>query len=390
MTSKNTFKILVKTAFGLENVLAKELKDLGLQEIEVLKRAVYCVGNTEDLYKINYLSRTALRVYKFIKEVDVFNEDGLYGEISKIQWDSLFEVNQCFAIDSIVNSTRFTHSKYVALKAKDAIVDQFRSKYNKRPSIDTYDPDLRILIHIRDTTCGVFLDSSGYSLHKRGYRIMNTEAPISECLAAGMLLLAGWSSEKKVFYDPMCGSGTFLIEASMIALNIPAGKFRSYYAFEKWNDYDEKLFYQVKSEALSKVCKPSAELKIIGNDKSRRVLQSAKENIRKAALLDLIELNAKPFEKLKNNDPEGLMVTNPPYDKRIVDEDIEGLYKAFGDLLKNEFCGWSAWIISSNFAALKKVGLSTSRKLVLYNGADECKFQRYDMYTGSKKKKKNT
>lgn len=387
--SNPTFKILTKTAFGLEKILAEEIEQLGGQDIEILNRAVLCQGDKKLIYRINYESRVALRVLKFISEFTVFNEQQLYKGISKIQWDNIFKVSDTFAIDSVVNSDRFQHSKYVALKSKDAIVDQFRKKYEERPSIDTTYPDFRIMVHIRDTTCGVFLDSSGFSLHKRGYRLREAQAPLSECLAAGMIKLTGWNGEG-TFMDPMCGSGTLLVEAAMMALQIPAGKYREAYAFQHWDDYDEELFYTIKSDALAKVSKDKEGLTILGSDKSEMVLRSTKQLINRLGLEDYIQLETKPFDHIKNELPEGIIITNPPYDKRIKAEDIDKLYSDFGDVLKKQFTGWSAWVISANKEALKKVGLSASKKLTLYNGPDECKFQRYDMYSGSKKKKYQT
>jgi len=380
-------KILVKTAFGLENILAKEIEELGGKKIEILKRGVFCEGGDELMYRINYESRTALRVLKFLAEFEARNENELYRGVSGIDWDEIFDSTDTFAIDSIVHSEYFTHSKYVALKSKDAIVDQFRKKYNHRPSVDITAPNFRIMVHIRESTCGLFLDSSGYSLHKRGYRFRSTEAPISECLAAGMLKLAGWDGNG-TFLDPMCGSGTFLVEAAMMALNIPAGKYRTAYAFQQWKDYKAELFQKIKKQANDNILREKEGLRILGSDKSRVVIQSTQENIRQAGLENVITLEPKPIQRLKNELSEGLIVTNPPYDKRLKDDDIEALYASLGDVFKKQFTGWTAWLISSNIAALKKVGLSTSKKLTLYNGADECKFLRYDMYAGSKKQKK--
>ncbi|MFK7899641.1 MAG: class I SAM-dependent RNA methyltransferase [Cyclobacteriaceae bacterium] len=380
------FNILVKTYHGLEQILAEEIKAIGGESIQVLTRAVMFTGNTKALYRANYECRTAIRVLKFLKEDTIRNENDLYKLVSTINWESYMSVHDTLSIDAVTNSEIFTHNKFVALKTKDAIVDQFRKKYDERPSVNTQDPDLRIYIHIREDTCSIYLDSSGDSLHKRGYREGNFRAPLSECLAAGMIMLSGWDG-KSDFHDPMCGSGTLLIEAAMIAKKIPAGYFRRAFAFENWKAYDNDLFEAILDAADNQIIETNLPL-IQGSDEDSEALNITERNIESTELQGVITLKKCSIAELTNSSEKGILVTNPPYDKRIQSNDIEALYAELGDLFKKQYSGWKAWVISSNMPALKRVGLRPSRKIGLFNGPDECKFQQYEMYAGSKKAKK--
>ena len=375
-------KIIAKTSFGLEDVLIEELKELGITEIEKANRAVTFYATKEELYKANIWLRTANRLIMPFKEFTIKSDDDLYNQIKKIEWEDIFDVTQTFAIDSTVFSPLFNHTKYAAFKAKDAIADRFRDKFDKRPDVDTASPHIRINIHINaDNICTVSLDSSGDPLFKRGYRDSRSIAPIKEDLAAGLILLSGWDKQS-TFVDLFCGSGTLLIEAAMIACNIPPNINRAVFGFMNWKNYDEQLFDDIIDEALDEEIDLVG--KIIGIDNDGRVMGMSRANIHAAGLTDKIELHKKEFNDFKAPKEIGVIVCNPPYGERI-GENVDDLYTAFGDNLKEKYDGWNAWMISSNMDALKKVGLRPSRKIKVFNGSLECRFMKYEMYKGTKK-----
>ena len=380
---ENTFKLVAKTFKGLEDVLFEELKNLGASNLEKGNRMVEFTGNKSLMYKANFHLRTALRILKPIAEFTVKNENELYDLIQTIDWTEYFDLKDTFAVDSVVHSTLFSHSKYVALKVKDAIVDQFREKFEKRPFVDTENPSIRISIHISNDLCTVSLDSSGDSLHKRGYRIKTNKAPLNEVLAAGMVLLSGWD-QKSVFIDPMCGSGTLVIEAAMIANNIPPGMYRESFGFETWKDFDADLLESIYEEDIPEV---KTDIKVLGSDVSEIAIRIAKENVTNAGLKKKIDLLIKPVENY--NPPvveQGIVITNPPYGERIKKNEIDNFYKVLGDTFKNKYAGFEVWLLSSNFEAIKHIGLRPSKKYTLFNGPLECKFLNYSMYKGSIKR----
>ena len=376
-------QLLAKTLFGLEQVLADELKAIGAEDIVILKRAVSFTGDKEIMYRSNYCCRTALRILKPIAKFSVNSADELYNNVKRINWPQYLDLNGTFAIDETVGSSVFSHTKFVALKAKDAIADRFRMKFGKRPSVDVRNPDLRINIHIYKEDCTVSIDSSGDPLYKRGYRVLTDKAPINEILAAGMILLSGWEKDCN-FIDPMCGSGTILIEAAMYANNIPPGVFRSF-GFEKWNDFDKKLWKEIVEDESSKQCDFNFE--IVGSDRSYKAVEIARQNLKEANLQNHITLFHNSIEKQSPPKAKGIMITNPPYGERMEVNDQIELYKKIGDSLKKKYAGYSAWLISSDFEALKNIGLRPSRKIALYNGQLECRYLRFDIYEGSKKQK---
>ena len=378
-------QLLAKTLFGLEQVLADELKAIGAEDIVILKRAVSFTGDKEIMYRSNYCCRTALRILKPIAKFSVNSAEELYNNVKRINWPQYLDLNGTFAIDETVGSSVFSHTKFVALKAKDAIADRFRMKFGKRPSVDVRNPDLRINIHIYKEDCTVSIDSSGDPLYKRGYRILTDKAPINEILAAGMILLSGWEKDCN-FIDPMCGSGTILIEAAMYANNIPPGVFRSF-GFEKWNDFDKKLWEKIVEDESSKQCDFNFE--IVGSDRSYKAVEIARQNLKEANLQNHITLFHNSIEKQSPPKAKGIMITNPPYGERMEVNDQIELYKKIGDSLKKNYAGYSAWLISSDFTALKNIGLRPSRKIALFNGQLECKYLRFDIYEGSKKQKYN-
>ena len=381
--SNNNFKILTKTFAGLEEVLVNELQQIGASDIEILKRAVRFKGDKEILYKANFLCRTALRVLMPVSTFTVKDENDLYKQVQKIDWPKFLDLSDTFAVDAIVNNSVLTHSRYVALKTKDAIADQFRSAYKRRPSVDVNNPVLRINVHIVNNFCTVSLDSSGDSLHKRGYRKFMGVAPLNEALAAGLILLSGWDA-KTNFIDPMCGSGTIIAEAAMLAKNIPPGNFRKNFGFMNWKDFDSTLWRKVVNESKNNY--RDFKYKIIGSDINREMIIKAKQNMRATGLLNMVSLNLKSLEEQKPPEGNGVMITNPPYGERIKVDDIVKLYKSIGDALKKNYAGYDAWIISADNTGLKSVGLKPSKKIVVFNGPLECRFAKFEIYSGSRKK----
>ncbi|MEN8225037.1 MAG: THUMP domain-containing protein [Bacteroidota bacterium] len=381
-TTTNSYSITAKTVLGLEEVLAGEIRDAGGTELEILNRGVGFQGTNETLYRCNYLCRTALRFLKPTWEFRASSDSELYNKCLALPWDSVMDLNQTFAIDGVVNHSGITHSMYAALKTKDAIADFFRNKYGRRPSVDTDDPDIRFNVHINRDHCTISLDSSGSSLHFRGYKVALGNAPLSEVLASGLIMLSGWD-RKKTFIDPMCGSGTLLIEAAMMANNIPAGYYRKAFGFEKWKDFDPALWKSVKEEN-----KPPEELSfkaIVGGDLSPLAMRSTRKNIGNAGLQKLISLHPTPFEKLKRPPGDIHILMNPPYGERIKTDDIIALYKGIGDTLKRNFRDAEAWITSGDLQAIKFVGLRPSKKIRIFNGPLECRFNKYELYEGSRK-----
>lgn len=378
------FKMIAKTFFGFEEILAKELQLLGAQEVEIGTRMVSFKGDKGFMYKANLSLRTALKILKPIYYFRATNEVQLYKNIQGVDWSTYLNANQTFVIDTTIHSDHFKHSQFVSQKAKDAIVDQFREKTGMRPSIDKDFPDLRINIHIDRDQVSVALDTSGASLHHRGYRTATNIAPINEVLAAGMLLLSGWEG-KSDFLDPMCGSGTILVEAAMIACNIPANINRKEFAFEKWNDWDNDLFDQIIDALLKRT--RDFHYTIKGYDKAPSAVSKAKDNIRNANVEEFITVEQHNFFDTKKETVGPLhLLFNPPYGERL-DIDLERFYREMGDTMKQNYPGTHAWFITANLEALKFVGLKPSRKIKLFNGSLEARLVKYEMYEGSKRTK---
>lgn len=376
--------MMAKTLYGFEPLLAKELRNLGAGRVEEGVRNVTFEGDTGFMYKANLCLRTALKVYKPISTFRVFNEKDLYKNIYELDWPQFFGADKTFAIDTTMSSEVFNNSMFVSLKTKDAIVDKFREVERQRPNVDSQDPDVRINIHIHENTCTVSLDSSGNSLHQRGYRILTNIAPINEVLAAGLLLASAWDGHTD-FLDPMCGSGTFLIEAAMIACNIPANINREAYAFMHWKDYDAELHEKIVEASLKKT--REFHHKIIGYDKAPSAVRKAQENVKNANLAEYITIDRKDFFRTEKP-VEGKLhvVFNPPYGERLPIE-VDEFYAKIGDTLKQQYPGTDAWMITSNLEALKHVGLRPSRKIKAYNGKLEARLVKYEIYEGSKKAK---
>ena len=376
--------MVAKTFFGFEEILAKELMFLGAQDVQQGIRVVSFAGDKGFMYKANIALRSALKILKPIHKFRAINEEALYRGVFSIDWSEHLNAGATFAIDSTAHSDYFRHSQFVSQKCKDAIVDQFRNKTGNRPGVDRDHPDLRINVHIDKDTVTVALDSSGDSLHHRGYRGATNIAPINEVLAAGMLLLSGWDG-KSDFLDPMCGSGTILAEAAMIACNIPANINRKEFAFEKWKDWDNSLFDIVTESLLKKTREFHYTIK--GFDKAPSAIMKAKDNIRNANLEDYISIEQRNFFDTEKESQGPLhMLFNPPYGERL-DIDMEKFYGSIGDTLKKAYPSTDAWFITANLEALKYVGLKPSRKIKLFNGSLEARLVKYEMYAGSKRAK---
>ncbi|TYB73120.1 class I SAM-dependent RNA methyltransferase [Bizionia gelidisalsuginis] len=381
---EENFKMVAKTLFGFEDILANELIQLGAQEVKTGVRNVSFVGDKGFMYKANLALRTATKILKPINSFKIKTEQDLYNQIYKMDWSKYLKPSGTLAVDATVNSTVFTHSLYISQKTKDAIVDKFRDETGERPNVDLKFPDLKINIHIDREVCNVSLDSSGESLHKRGYKTATNIAPINEVLAAGLIILSGWDGQSD-FMDPMCGSGTMLAEAAMIACNIPPNLMRKEFAFERWQDWNVELFEKIEASLLNKT--RDFHHKIFGFDKSPSAVTKAKENIKNAHLEEFISIKHEDFFKTQKGGEEKLhMVFNPPYGERL-DIDMESFYKNIGDTLKQNYANTDAWFITSNLEALKHVGLRPSRKIHLMNARLDSRLVKYEIYAGSKKGK---
>jgi putative N6-adenine-specific DNA methylase len=375
-------KYIIKTLHGLEEVLCKELKAIGGLNPQPLKRAASCEGDLSFLYKANVCLRTAISILKPINRFRARDEEQLYRGVQNINWSSIFGMANTFAITASVNSDHFNHSKYVALKSKDAIVDQFRKKYGERPSIDVENPDIKINIHIARDQVTVSLDSSGDTLNKRGYRKEGVFAPLNEVLAAGLVSLSGWN-KKTDFVDPMCGSGTILIEAAMMARNIAPNINRKSFAFKNWKDFNQETWDKVLADAKNQ--ETETDCQFFGSDISDKNLRVAVGNCFEASLAGKIKFENCDIRDLNVPFESGIAITNPPYGERLQLNDMNEFYKEISDAMKKNFEGYDFWVISSNMDALKHLRLRTSRKITMYNGSLECKFNKYEMYRGTKK-----
>lgn len=382
INTNENFLMIAKTFFGFEEILENELVKLGAQNVKKGTRSVSFYGDKGFMYKANLSLRTALKILKPIAHFKVIDEKSLYQGVYNINWEEYLNEFQSFAIDSTIYTDAFNNSQFVSLKAKDAIVDQFRSNKGKRPYVQKDRPDVQIHIHIDQQICTVSLDTSGESLHQRGYRIDTNIAPINEVLAAGMLILAGWEGNTH-FLDPMCGSGTILIEAAMIACNIPANINRKEFAFERWNDWDNDLFDTIIDSMMKKT--KEFHFTISGNDKAPSAVRKAIDNVKNANLDEYITIeNEDFFQSKKQMETQLHLVFNPPYGERL-EIDEESFYKNIGNTLKNNYHNSQAWFITANLEALKYVGLRPSRKIKLFNGKLETRLLKYDIYVGSKK-----
>ena len=381
LSMEQNFEMIAKTFMGLEPVLAKELTQLGANDVKTGRRMVSFTGDKEMMYRANFELHTAIRILKPIRHFKAQSADDVYEEIKKIDWTDYLDDDKTFAVDSVVFSEEFRHSKFVSYKVKDAIVDQFREKTGKRPNISVANPDLRLNMHIAEDQCTLSLDSSGESLHRRGYRQESVDAPLNEVLAAGMILMSGWKGDTD-FIDPMCGSGTLLIEAALIAKNMAPGLFRKEYAFEKWPDFDADLFDEIYNDE-SKEREYSHH--IYGYDIDIKAVNTALQNVKAAGLSDTITVRQQDFKDFTQPAQKSIIITNPPYGERISTPDLLGTYKMIGERLKHQFKGNDAWVLSYREECFDQIGLKPSIKIPLYNGSLECEFRKYQMFDGKLK-----
>ena len=379
------FEMIAKTFQGLEEILAEELTTLGANDIQIGRRMVSFIGDKRMMYKANFCLRTAIRILKPIKNFTAKDADEVYNQIQAIPWEEYLDVNKTFAIDAVVFSEEFRHSKFVSYKVKDAIVDYFREKTGKRPSVRINNPDVLLNIHIAHTTCTLSLDSSGESLHRRGYRQEQVDAPLNEVLTAGMLLMTGWRGECDLI-DPMCGSGTIPIEAALIARNIAPGVFRKGFAFEKWVDFDSEMFDEIYNDDSQE---REFTHKIYGYDNNPKANEIATHNIKAAGVSKDVTLKLQPFQQFEQPQEKSIIVMNPPYGERISTNDLLGLYQMIGERLKHAFVGNEAWVLSYREECFDQIGLKPSKKVPLFNGALECEFRKYEIFDGKYKEFKS-
>ena len=378
MSEQQSFEMIAKTFQGLEEVLAQELTALGANDIQIGRRMVSFSGDKEMMYRANFCLRTAIRILRPIKHFTAQNADEVYEQIKAIHWEDYLDTSKSFAVDAVVFSEEFRHSKFVSYRVKDAIVDYFREKTGKRPSVRINKPDVLLNIHIAQTDCTLSLDSSGESLHRRGYRQEAVEAPLNEVLAAGMILMTGWHGECDLI-DPMCGSGTIPIEAALIARNIAPGVFRKEFAFEKWVDFDRDLFDAIYNDDSQE---REFEHKIYGYDNNPKAHEIAMHNVKAAGVSKDIILKLQPFQQFEQPKEKSIIITNPPYGERISTNDLLGLYEMIGERLKHAFTGNSAWILSYRDECFDKIGLKATQRIPLFNGALECEFRQYEIFDG--------
>lgn len=375
------FELIAKTFMGLEQVLAQELTQLGANNVQIGRRVVTFTGNKEIMYRANFQLHTAIRILKPIAHFKAKSADDMYNEVSKIDWSLYIEKGKTFSVDSVVYSDEFTNSRFVTYKVKDAIVDQFRERTGTRPNISVTNPDIRLNIHVAEFDATLSLDSSGESLHRRGYRQESVEAPLNEVLAAGMILMTGWKGETD-FIDPMCGSGTLPIEAALIARNISPGVFRKEFAFEKWSDFDKDLFDEIYNDESQE---REFEHHIYGYDVDMKCVNTAKLNVTAAGLSKDITIAHQDFKDFKQPEEKSIIIMNPPYGERISTPNLLGTYKMIGERLKHNFMDNEAWILSYREECFRQIGLKPSIKIPLYNGSLECEYRRYQMFDGKMK-----
>ena len=376
-------ELIAKTFMGLEPVLAKELTALGANDVKIGRRMVSFYGDKEMMYRANFQLRTAIRILKPISHFKACSADDVYNEVLKIDWTQYLDTDKTFSVDAVVFSDEFRHSKFVSYKVKDAIVDQFRERTGKRPNISVANPDIRLNMHVAEDKCTLSLDSSGESLHRRGYRQETLEAPLNEVLAAGMIMMTGWQGDTD-FIDPMCGSGTLVIEAALIAHNMAPGLFRKEYAFEKWPDFDADLFDRIYNDCEENE-KDDVKCHFYGYDIDMKAVNTARRNVQAAGLTGSVSIEQQDFKDFTQPTEKSIIVMNPPYGERISTPDLLGTYRMIGERLKHQFTGNDAWILSYREECFEQIGLKPSIKIPLYNGSLECEFRKYQMFDGKMK-----
>lgn len=375
---QESFELIAKTFQGLEEVLAQELIELGANDVQIGRRMVSFSGNQEMMYRANFCLRTAVRVLKPISHFRARNADEVYKAVKEIEWKDILDLDTSFVVDTTVYSTEFRNSKFVAYKVKDAIVDYFMEREGKRPNISVANPDLRLNIHIAEDNCTLSLDSSGESLHLRGYRTATVEAPINEVLAAALIKMSGWKFDCDLI-DPFCGSGTILVEAALMARNIYPGVFRQKFGFENWKDFNPELLSSIFEDDSNE---RTFEHRIIGSDINLRAVEAALANAKAAGVADLITVEQREIRDFKKPEMPAVLITNPPYGERLRPEDLSDIYRTLGEKLKREFQGGEAWIISSREELFDSMRLRPSFKVPLQNGSLDCELRKYVTFEG--------
>lgn len=374
-----TFEMVAKTLPGLEEVLAQELTELGADDVVMGRRMVAFRGDKEMMYRANLCLRTALRILKPIAHFEATDADEVYQAVKAVEWEKWLDVEKTFAVDATVYSQEFRHSKFVVYRVKDAIADHFSEHLGKRPSVRLNGADVQLNIHIAERQCTLSVDSSGESLHRRGYRQETMEAPLNEVLAAGMILMTGWRGECDLI-DPMCGSGTIPIEAELIARNIAPGIFRKEFAFERWPDFDADLLQRIYNDDSRE---RDFNHRIYAYDNAPRAIETARRNMKAAGALHDIELKLQPFQQFEKPAERAIIVTNPPYGERISTDDLLGLYRMIGERLKHAMAGGEAWILSYRDECFDSIGLKATRRVALNNGPLECEYRQYELFDGT-------
>jgi putative N6-adenine-specific DNA methylase len=379
------FRMVAKTIYGLEKLLSRELTDLGAHNVRMMNRSVEFHGDKQLMYEANLWCRTATRILKPILNFKTAGEEELYRRVLNIEWGKYLRLDQTFAVDAVISESKFRNSLYVAQKAKDAIVDRFRNETGQRPSVDLRNPDIRVNLYIYQNECTLAIDSSGEPLFKRGYRSKAGKAPLNEVLAAGIVLQSEWDRNSS-FVDAMCGSGTIVIEAALLARNIAPGLTREIYGFMNWPDYDIDLFKMIYKKARKEVI-PKLNFAIVGSDINSKQIQEASENAKQAGIGNDVIFQQSDIIDLVPPPPPGVVIINPPYGERISVNDINSSYHSIGDAFKKSFTNYDAYVFTGNSAAAKHIGLRTSRRIEMYNGPIECRLLKFEMYKGSRKGK---
>ncbi len=377
---QNTY--IAKTFAGLEPVLSNELKELGAQDVQVLRRAVSFSGDLQMLYRVNIWCRTAISILKSVGSFGFDTKESFYEQVRQIPWNTMFLHDKTISVHATAHDSKvFNNTLFMAQLTKDAIVDLFIEKSGDRPNVDTAEAQVRITVNVSRDRAMVSLDSSGDPLFKRGYRKNAGPAPINEVLAAGLIRLMEWDMESD-FLDPMCGSGTFSIEAAMMSARMAPGADRKAFGFSHWTGYDESLFREELERAKS-LAQP-VKAKIYASDLMGYMLDITRQNVMQAGLLGSIVIQKNDFFLYHPPGKEGWIILNPPYGHRIKHEDLQSMHKQIGDTLKQRFAGYRAAIISSDMTALKFTGLKPDRRTEVYNGPLKCSFNVYDLFAGKR------
>ncbi len=369
---------------GLEDIFLKELLSINATDLEKVDGGILFAGDHEVLYRANISSRIATRIMCLVKKGIYEKEEDIFQSALEINWDSWFDVNKTIKVTTTAIKCPLKSVDFMTLRIKDAICDFFREKFAKRPNVDIREPDIKVHLFLERNNFAIYLDASGDPLYQRGFRKASVEAPIKENLAAGIIKLSGWEPGQ-AFFDPMCGSGTFLIEAALIATNQPPGLKRDF-GFMQWKNFDKLLFESLKKSYQNMIIRQKF-LRIYGSDKDLRAVRVSKKNLVLAGFENNIQLACQEFNEIKPPLDEGVLVTNPPYGERIgEDEALNNAYPEWARTLKQSFAGWRAYFLTNDFNMPKLMRLAPSKKTPLFNGALDCRLFEIKMVAGSNRK----